>query len=245
VDFMNTMYRLWFVLALLGAAQARGQGDAKGIFIDAGSSPSKPATRVAVKYSVLLERNGETHTVPQGYRFIEGDHLKLQITSNRDAYIYVFHQTVPGDPESLSSHSGSKGIAVVNDSPCETLFPIGGGANNNLIRAKQVATIPGTTKSFELDDHPGIEKLVVVVSAKPTTVAKYCNAEDGRPAREGSPDNSSRSGSAQFNKELEEMSVNALQTPSKGIQIVDDYAAASNGEKPMAVTVDLKHYQKR
>ncbi|MGI4756764.1 MAG: DUF4384 domain-containing protein [Janthinobacterium lividum] len=103
--------------------------------------------QMGLRYSVLKQREDGTFAeTSAGETFHEGDLLQLSIMSNEPGYLYVIQQ-------------GSSG----SWSP---LFPGAQSVSNRLEPGKPYQ-IPGTRQTFRVDNHPGTEKLFVVLSREP------------------------------------------------------------------------------
>jgi hypothetical protein len=230
-------------LAVALAAPAMAQS-AKGIYVE-GSRP-------AMKFNVLLERNGHTEVVPTNYAFKTGDRMKFQFDVNRDLYVYVLHRTVDGNDQTVSRYAGSKGIEVIRDDDrknnrkdsYDLLFP--GKESNNLIHARNLESIPrGSDSYFRMDSQPGMEKLIIVASPKPIKIEQFFDVQTGHMSDNGrKPHNDSDDDVVgQLTRSLFDVSGNSL-VDAKGIEVVgpsDGYVAARTPDKAIVVTVDLRH----
>jgi hypothetical protein len=247
-------------LMIGGVAKSAAQDvEAKGIFLD-----NSESRKTAVKFNVLLDREGRTKTVPSNYHFVNGDRMKFQFETNRDSYIYVLNRTVEGDPEKLDKYAGPMGIEVIRDDDSrkpeqanyKLLFPVQKSGSNNKIRGRKVSTLPTTESWFNMDENPGIEKLYIVVSPTPIEITRYFNVSgDVRRGRAsgggghagnggGHKDDTDEDVLGQLNKDLLQYSRNAELTTSKGINVVDGYGIGIDSGKPMVVQVDLNHYRR-
>lgn len=242
----------WAAMAA-AALPVWAQMNAKGIYLDTGEKP-KPA----IRFTVLLNRDGQERTVPATTTFRDGDKWKFQFELNKNSYIYILHRTVDG--QNVDRYAGAKGIEVIRDEDrkakrresYELLYPNQKSGENNLVRAHKVKTIPENSV-FRMDENPGMEKLLVVVSQKPLDLTKYFDVTSGKllggedaDAGHTTPHNDTDDDVlGQLTRSLLDYSGNAAVDPaahsSKGIDIVDDYAAAKSGEKPMMIPVDMKH----
>jgi hypothetical protein len=240
------------IVALLAAAVpalAQTGLDAKGIYLDPGD------TRPAVKFNVLLDRDGTQKVVPATYSFRDGDRMKFRFELSRDSYIYVIHHSIEADPARAERYTGARGIEIIRDEDraskkesYQLLFPNQASGQNNLVGAHSLKTVPGTdTGYFRMDEHPGLEKLVVIVSSKPLDMGAYFDPRTGK--LRGAPDAAAPRGKndtdddviGKLSRSLIDYSGNANVQSAKGIEIVDGYAAPKDGAKPMVVLVDLKH----
>lgn len=239
---------VWMIAAAMPALAQSGAG-AKGIFLDDGDS------RPALKFNVSLDRGGQQKTVPVTHAFLDGDKMKFRFELSKDGYIYVLHRSIEADPSKVDRYAGSRGIEIIRDEDrqgkkgaYQLLFPNQASGQSNLVKAHATKTIPSSAASyFTMDNRPGMEKLIVVVSAKPIDIAKYFDPRTGK-LKDSAGDGGSkpRAGSdedvlGQLTQTLLEYSGNADVQSPKGIDIVDGYAAPKIGSKPMLVPVDLKH----
>jgi hypothetical protein len=105
--------------------------------------------QLGLRYSVLLRGADGTYTeTSPDATFHSGDHLRLSVMSNEPGYLYVIQQ-------------GSSG----NWSP---IFPIpNSGPDANRVEPGSPYQIPGGSNNFKIDEHPGMEKLFVVLSREP------------------------------------------------------------------------------
>jgi hypothetical protein len=105
--------------------------------------------QLGMRYSILLQGADGTYAEasPEA-TFHSGDHVRLSIMSNEPGYLYVIQQ-------------GSSG----NWSP---MFPIpNSGPDSNRVEPGSPYQIPGGSNAFKIDEHPGMEKLFVVLSREP------------------------------------------------------------------------------
>lgn len=253
---MNTKLKFATVtlLAALPALAQTGAG-AKGIFLDQ-SDDRKPA----MKFSVLLDRQGEQKTVPSTYTFEDGDKMKFRFELNKDSYIYVLHRTVEG--ADADKYAGERGIEVIRDDDrknknkesYQLLFPNNVSGQSNLIKAHNVKSVPTADRNyFVMDTNPGMEKLLVVVSPKPIDITKYFDVKTGKMRDDSGSTAGNRKPKndtdddvlGQLTRTLLDYSGNSTVESAKGIDVVDGYASANSGSKPMLVTVDLRHMSAR
>lgn len=227
--------------------------DAKGLFLS--------KARDGLKFNVLLDRDGRQSTVSTGHRFRSGDRMRFQFEINRDAYVYVVHRQIDGDPasEAVSRYAGLKGIRMVlgsgsssADLPRDTvsptdvagsakplnyrlLFPSQGAGRENKLTANKVHAVPYTERRhFAMDDDPGIEKLYVIVSPAKLERLEGLFGNDGTLAEEGGADGRVTAMLAQY-------SGNAGVSIGKGI-MVESYGVGVEPGKPFMAEVDLAHY---
>jgi hypothetical protein len=230
----------WQTLLALAVALpsfAQTGGDPRGIFLDRGDETSS-----AIRFSVLLDRDGVRKVVPATYTFQSGDRMKFQFELNHGRYIYILLHSVAADPANLDRYAGTRGIEVIRDedqrAPAidswKLLFPTQEAGTNNLVSARAVKAIPSAgTAYFRMDKKPGMEKLLVVVSPTPLDFGAYFDTRTGK-LRNGAEDVVGR-----LSRCLIDYGGNS-RLSSSGIE-VDAYAAASSASKPMLVPVDLRH----
>jgi hypothetical protein len=127
-------------------------------------------SRLGLRYSVLLRgADGQYAEVPPGTVFHSGDHIRLSLMANEPGYLYVIEQ-------------GSSG----NWSP---IFPkAGAAADANHIKEGVLQEVPGKA-SFQFDQHPGEEKLFVILSRTPIIDLdhKIQGLQRGTPAKSDAP----------------------------------------------------------
>jgi hypothetical protein len=238
------------IILLAAALPALAQHDAKGIFLD--TTETKPA----IKFNILLDRDGSEKVVPSTYTFRDGDRMKFRFELSKDTYIYVLHRSIEADPDQADRYAGARGIEIIRDEDRQSkkgtyqlLFPNQSSGQSNLVRAHSVKTIPTTdTGYFRMDSNPGMEKILVVESSKPVDIAKYFDVSTGK-LRQGAgggtkPGNRNDTDDdvlGQLSRTLIDYSGNADVVSAKGIDIVDGYAAPRDSTRPMMVSVDLKH----
>lgn len=247
------------VHALLAAAltlPAAAQEDmkAKGIFIDNADS-----RQTAMKFNVMLDRNGNKKRVPSNYKFQDGDRMKFEFELNREAYVYVLHRTIGGEPERLSRYAGPAGIEVIRDddrrqpdqSRYQVLFPATKTGRANRLTSRKVYSVPTGEVFFNMDDKPGIEKLFVVVSDSPLDISKWpgvmgeVGGEVSNSNNEGRRRQSNRDDSDDdVTSRLKRYSENSQMTFSKGMGVVEGYGIGIERSKPMVFQIDLNHYRR-
>lgn len=222
--------------------------DARGIFVDNGQPDS-----TAIRFSVLLERDGVQKVVPSNFAFKSGDKMKFRFELNHDRYIYILLHSVAAEPSRLDSYSGTRGIEVIRDEErraptagsFQMLYPTLESGANNRAAAHTVHTVPSAGPAwFRMDRHPGMEKLFVVVSATPVDFSPYFDLRSGKlkvamtSGRGVQPSDSDLI--ARLGGGLVEYSGNSRVAETRGIEI-ETYAAAQNVSRPMLVPVDLRH----
>ena len=235
---------------------------AKGIYVDGGQSG-----QTAVKFNVLLKRDGRERTVNSNYRFQDGDQMKFQFELNKSAYVYVVHREFRGDPSSrqLQRLAGPTGIEVVRDDDrrrrderpgagrrregYQLLFPTREVGRSNRLAAGKVHTIPANPDLyFTMDDRPGIEKLYVVASDREVDITEQFELSDGSMRRGnggGRTDDTNDDVISQLSAKLASYAANALNWFEKGIKVErerDNYGAGRDSKKPFMTEVDLAHH---
>lgn len=247
------------VTAVLAAALTLPAGaqqedmKAKGIFIDNADS-----RQTAMKFNVLLDRNGNRKRVPSNYKFMDGDRMKFEFELNREAYVYVLHRTINGEPERLSRYAGPAGIEVIRDDDrrqsgearYQVLFPAARTGKANRLASRKVQTVPTGEVFFNMDDKPGIEKLFVIVSDSPLDISRWPGVA-GEVGGEASNSNNERRRSSNrddsdddVTSRLKRYSQNSEMTYSKGIGVVEGYGIGIDRAKPMVFQIDLNHYRR-
>ena len=250
------------VLATTFALAAQSSSDislatAKGIFRDGGSSSNEATARTAIKFDVMLERNGQWTPVSARYEFRSGDKFKFRMQANREGYVYLLNRTFNGDPQQLAA----KGIDRVRredssrrpDGPTyRLLYPL--KSDSNRVAANRWVVLPGED-NFSMDNRAGVEKLYIIVSSKPLKLSDYFNVESGEirngSASSGSGNTSRRNDSdddvlGQLNKQLAEYAENAQIAilEEKGITRTSDpgsYGVVRDSGKPAQFEVSLRH----
>ena len=108
------------------------------------------ASRLGLRYSVLLRgADGEYAEVGPGTTFHSGDHIRLSLMANEPGYLYVIEQ-------------GSSGSWL-------PIFPRAGAPDGNRIEQGKLQEVPHGTQAFVFDEHPGEDKLFVILSRTPIT----------------------------------------------------------------------------
>ena len=229
--------------------------DPKGLYLS--------EAREGLKFNVLLERDGLEKTVSTDYGFRDGDRLKFRFEINQDAYVYVVHRQIPGDPssEAVSRHAGLKGIRMVLNpgqpaaarpsgsgaGPAETaaagplaytlLFPSEGAGSANKLEAGKMHDVPlRHGRVFAMDDQPGIEKLYVILAPSKLQRLEQFFGENGKHHESGGS-------GRQLTAMLAEYSGNAGVSIGKGISVEtrESYGVAVESGKPFMTEVDLAH----
>ena len=251
----------WVVAGLVAAGTvgdprlSAGQS-ARGVYLE--------GERVGVKLEVLRERNGNLRRVSTTSRFRSGDRFKLEVETNRSAYVYVLNRTLPGDQDRV----GSRGIDVIRDEDRRNragdrrkytlLYPRSGEPRP--VRRNARVQLPPGNQYFAMDNDPGIERLYVLASEERLDLAEYFDLERGR-QRTGSGRRPRRGDSSieddvldQLNARLAELAGSALtefapeDAASRGIEVSsygvvrDDGRSGNERRRPgTAVEVSLRH----
>lgn len=120
--------------------------------------------RLGLRCSILLrQEDGQYAEVAPGAVFHSGDHIRLSLLVNESGYLYVIEQ-------------GSSGA-------WSPIFPPPGAVANK-ITAGQLQTVPSGERAFAFDQHPGEEKLYVILSRTPIEDIDRAirNLKNGQPA---------------------------------------------------------------
>jgi hypothetical protein len=129
--------------------QASEEG-AKGLFFEQLDNPGQKLN-TGIQYWIELQREGKFLKVNNKYPFRSGDRIRFHVKANIDGYAYVL----------LSS--GSRGEQSV-------LFPEP-HEDNKIVRGKDYALPSDGFLTF--DEHPGVEKVSLVVSRLPMDATAY------------------------------------------------------------------------
>jgi hypothetical protein len=120
-----------------------------------------------VDYDIQLSRGADKAVVPVDYHFQSGDRLTLRVRVDKPSYVYVLNRTLVGSPDELKSSRQIKliqedaGVPSVDAHEFALVYPQSG---HRLLKAGTVNLIPGSDFKLELDDNPGVEQLVMMVS---------------------------------------------------------------------------------
>jgi len=144
-----------------------------------------------VTYDVELIRGTQRAIVPVTYEFKTGDRFALRVKVAAPSYVYVLNRTFVGSPDELKNNRQIKLVpdkAAPNNngkddapkgSPYSLVYPAKG---NRLLQPGIVNIIPSPGQLMEMDENPGVEKLLVIVSSKPMDIRRYFEGGTG-PAR--------------------------------------------------------------
>lgn len=167
------------------------------MFAQNGATGAKAAAKPGVHYTVELVRDGIRQPVSLNFPFKTGDRVSLVVRSDFDAYIYVLNRTLTGDPEAMATRSmmlvddvGDK----PKDCPYDLVFPAVG--QQYRLKAGVSQSVPPRGKTMLMNDPPGVEKLLLIVSPNPEAdvMANYARihgcaqrtpGNDGRDANPG------------------------------------------------------------
>jgi hypothetical protein len=157
-------------------AQDISSGQARGLFLDTRPSdnkgtPSKASGRpgrMGLGYTLFVEQGGSAKRVSPDHIFHSGDRVRILVETNREVYLYVFHQEGPGSADLLFPDSRLRG-------------------GENIVSAHQPSYIPNTGW-FTFDNHAGDEKLTLVASEKPLEGVPRRSELKGTEAFQMSPD---------------------------------------------------------
>lgn len=100
---------------------------------------------LAVKTTVLLERDGQTSTVAPSHDFKTGDKVKMVFTPNVDGYVYWLAKGTSGK--------------------YSMLFPSPKAGSDNAVKRNEEYTVP-VKGAFRFDDTPGNEELLCILSTE-------------------------------------------------------------------------------
>ena len=243
----------WVVAGLVAAVTvgnprpSAGQEEetgARGVYLDNES--------VGVKFQVLRERGGDLRRVSTTYPFRSGDRFKLELETNRSAYVYVLNRTLPGDQNRV----GSRGIPSLRDRDRRNrsgdrrrytlLYPRGGEPRP--VRRNARVQLPPGNQYFAMDDDPGLEKLYVLASEERLDLSEYFDLDDGRQRPgDGSIEDDLLD---QLNARLAELAGNTLtefppeDADSTGIE-VSGYGVVVDDGSSGTVEVTLRHLPRR
>ncbi len=166
-------------------------------------------------YDIELIRGAERGIVATGYRFRSGDRFAIRVRLTRDAYVYVLNRTYAGEPDELRSTRQIRLVpnppaapenrpdATETGSPLAVIYPASG---HRLLRAGAVHLLPAADMALEMDEHPGLEQIVLIVSPIPLAhswlVRRASSAGNGEPRRDAADD-------AAEMRDLRQMAANA------------------------------------
>lgn len=252
---MKVLFRNALMVALTASlasavfgVPAAAQGDdtqLKGVY--------REAKRQGVKVTVFRGEGTSRRKVAHDYEFKSGDAFELDVETNRPAYVYVLNRTIVGNPDELST----KGIERVRDddrrdrrsnrAQYSLLYPQSGEAKAT------TANKPLTISDFQMDKVAGVEKLLVVYSAKPIDVSRYFDLKGkqrtGRPASGndradgGKHTDTEEDVLDQLNKNLADWGANAESSQPKGVtRDPEGVGVVRDGNRPAMYEVTLRHF---
>lgn len=172
---------------------------AKGLFFEQMENPAQKLN-TGIQYWIELNRDGKFSKVNNKYTFRTGDKIRFHITSNIDGFAYIL----------LSS--GSRGEQSV-------LFPEP-HEDNKIQRGKDYSLPRDGFLTF--DEHPGIEKVSLLLSRMPTDATAYLN-------KSRDPDRTLVASAATGSKDL---------VPSKILLSYTQQSAAAATTKPNILSSD-------
>ncbi len=187
-----------------------------------------------IQYVILTEGS---QPVSSAHRFRSGDRFKLQFRVNQDSYVYILNRTV-GLTRGQLPLAGSlltRGIDVnpaSKPSVYKLLYPRG-TSDSNPVRADQKVALP-RDNYFQMDQAPGEEKMIIVVSRSPIEIGRYCDIETGNCS------------TATLEPDLRNWNKNAVSAEapdSRGIEIEprESVGIAQDSGRPMVLVLDLIH----
>jgi len=144
--------RYWVALALVLlaapalAAEPRLDRKARDVFFQSGAGQAE-AGKLGVKFWIALRRGETRQDVQPTHAFETGDLIRLRFQLNRDAFAYVFHEGTTGKRR--------------------LLFPNPRGNAEERLTRNATYTVPLGSAYLQFDEHKGVEKLYLIVSAKP------------------------------------------------------------------------------
>jgi hypothetical protein len=224
------------------AAGTQDEASIKGVY--------REGKRTGVKVSVFAADAGKRRRVSTDYEFKSGDGFELELETNQKSYIYVVNRTLSGDPGTLNS----KGIERIRDEdrrdrPRTTQYKLLYPMKNDPKVAD--ANKPFKLAGFRMDDKPGVEKMFIVVSAKPIDISRYFDVNGDQRTGGGGRDRGRRDDTDndvldQLNKDLADWSQNADSALPKGIERdPEGYGVVRDTGKPGVVQLSLLHFPKR
>lgn len=154
------------------------------------------AAKPGVHYTVELVRDGNRQPVSLSFPFKTGDRVSLVVRSDFDAYIYVLNRTMTGDPEAMATRSMSlitedDAQNPPKDCPYDLVFPSAG--QQYRLKAGVPQSVPPRGQTMLMNDPPGVEKLLLIVSpnAEGDVMANYARIHG---CTQRTPGNGARSG---------------------------------------------------
>lgn len=155
----------------------------------------KPASAA---WKVILHRDGKSAEVPNHYEFRSGDKFAIQVRLNQGSgYLYVLNRTITGSPGRIRATAG-RGIhlansgkptevtaeqeeaMLANESASASEYRLVYPATHSRM-SREWVTVPSGTL-FEMDNNPGLEQLLIIISPRPLTDFAKVLASSGRSA---------------------------------------------------------------
>jgi hypothetical protein len=168
--------------------------------------------RLGLRCSVMLRDAGNEYTeVTPGTVFHSGDHIRLSFLANEPGYFYVIQQ-------------GSTG-AWAPIFPPQSAPP-----DANKVLAGQLQVVPSGTRAFAFDQHPGDEKLYVILSRTPIADIDRVmqNLRNGGPAQQEQPTGGSEPLMEAANRIPDEF---VHQLASRDLTLVDEQTVNESSKK--------------
>ena len=202
--------------AVPGFAQRDGLSE-KGVILS-----EKPNS---AQYRILLLRDGKMGEINSSYEFHTGDKFQIILNLNRGAnYLYVLNRTLTGSPDNV--RQADRGVILASDGQPTS---VSASEEAKMLDQNGVKTtryslvfeskrpvsgesvVPSNNR-FQMDAHPGMEEMLVVVSKTPQTLRQLLSA-------------ASNSDAQKLRRELAEMAANSEVAeppmPEKGFAFVD------------------------
>jgi hypothetical protein len=188
-------------------------------------------SRLGLRYSVLLlGSDGQYAEVGPGTIFHSGDHIRLSLMANEPGYLYVIQQ-------------GSSGA-------WSPIFPKAGSPPDaSKIQQGVLQEIPSGTRSFQFDEHPGEEKLFVILSKAPITdlEKRVQTLKGGEPVKSDQPSTPDAGQTLEAQNHIPDVFVQ--QMASRDLTLVDEEkvdqapTASHGGEKAVYVVSKMDSAQ--
>ena len=156
--------------ACLSAAQQSDSGT-RGLFLETrpkATTAKKSPAPLALGYTLFLQTPQGTQRVNVSHTFRSGDRVRLLVESNRDAYLYIFHQ-----------EGGGEATLIFPDARVD------GG--DNRVAAHVPEEVP-PSGAFVFDERPGEELLTVFLSEQPIPTVPRAATLAEQPTFTMSPD---------------------------------------------------------
>lgn len=219
---------LCFTAALSVAQQSAGL-DERGIRL-----AKQPGN---VRYDIELTRGTQHAIVQPDFQFQSGDRFTLRVRVAADSYVYVLNRTFVGAPDELrssrqvrlvpnpASDSVPPGVQSPDaDRPAPPYTLVYPQSGSRRLKAGLVNLIPGSQLALEMDENPGVEHLVLVVSPEPLDLGTMFTSTGELKTPPGPGQAPQRDTSAdvreKLRRELEQLARNAEfeEAPSRSIE---------------------------